>query len=75
MLSGFGISRLVKDGVTVTGTRDFKFSVNWMSIELVIPSDTVGIADPDRVHTMQSDIWALGMVFYVGDCLPNCISG
>ena len=67
MLSDFGISRLVRDGVTVTGTNAFKFSINWMAIELVIPSDTAGSVGPDRSHTMKSDIWALGMVFYVSN--------
>ena len=67
MLSDFGISRLVKDGVTVTGTSAFKFSVNWLAIELVVPSDTEGSVPPNRLHTMRSDVWALGMVFYVSD--------
>ena len=64
MLTDFGISRLVKDGITVTGTTSFQFSVNWVAIELVKPSDTDGAADPNQSHTMKSDIWALGMVFY-----------
>ena len=67
MLCDFGISRLVKDGVTVTGTNTFKFSVNWLAIELVIPSDSTGSVAANGMHTMKSDIWAMGMVFYVSD--------
>ena len=69
MLCDFGISRLVKDGVTVTGTKNFKFSINWLAIELIIPSDIAGSISPNRSHTMKSDIWAMGMVFYVSDCV------
>ena len=69
MLCDFGISRLVKDGVTVTGTNTFKFSVNWLAIELVIPSDSTGSVAANGMHTMKSDIWAIGMVFYVSGCL------
>ena len=69
MLCDFGISRLVKDGVTVTGTNTFKFSVNWLAIELVIPSDSTGSVAANGMHTMKSDIWAIGMVFYVSGCV------
>ena len=65
MLCDFGISRLVKDGVTVTGTNTFKFSINWLAIEFFIPSDSDGSAAANGLHTMKSDIWAMGMVFYV----------
>ena len=67
MLSDFGISRLVEDGVTITGTNAFNSSVNWLAIELVTPSDTAGSVASNGLHTMKSDIWAMGMVFYVGD--------
>ena len=67
MLCDFGISRMVKEGVTVTGTNTFKFSINWLAIELVIPSDSDGSVAANRLHTMKSDIWAMGMVFYVSD--------
>ena len=67
MLCDFGISRMVKEGVTVTGTDAFKFSINWLAIELVIPSDSAGSAAVNGMHTMKSDIWAMGMVFYVSD--------
>ena len=67
MLCDFGISRMVKEGVTVTGTNTFKFSINWLAIELVIPSDSAGTAAVNGLHTMKSDIWAMGMVFYVSD--------
>ena len=68
MLCDFGISRMVKEGVTVTGTDAFKFSINWLAIELVIPSDSAGSAAVNGMHTMKSDIWAMGMVFYVSGC-------
>ena len=58
---------MVKDGVTVTGTNTFRFSVNWLAIELFNPSDTTGSAAANGLHTMKSDIWAMGMVFYVSD--------
>ena len=74
MLCDFGISRLVKDGVTVTGTNTFKFSINWLAIELVIPSDSAGTAAADGMHTMKSDIWAMGMVFYVSGCINPTIN-
>ena len=71
MLCDFGISRLVKDGVTVTGTNTFKFSINWLAIELVSPGDSDGSVAADAKHTMKSDIWAMGMVFYVSGCVNS----
>ena len=68
MLCDFGISRLVKDGVTVTGTNTFKFSINWLAIEFFIPNDSAGSDATNGMHTMKSDIWAMGMVFYVSGC-------
>ena len=67
MLCDFGISRMVKDGVTVTAMNTFNFSINWLAIELIIPSDSPGSAAANGLHTMKSDIWAMGMVFYVSD--------
>ena len=64
MLSDFGISRLVRNEVTVTGTTTFKFSSRWLAIELVEPSD---LTDTVRLHTKKTDIWALGMVLYVSN--------
>ena len=58
---------MVKDGETVAGTNTFRFSINWLAIELVIPSDSAGSVAAKGLHTMKSDIWAMGMVFYVGD--------
>ena len=69
MLCDFGISRMVKEGVTVTGTNTFRFSINWLAIELVIPSDSAGSAEADAKHSVKSDIWAMGMVFYVSGCV------
>ena len=73
MLCDFGISRMVKEGVTVTGTDAFKFSINWLAIELVIPSDSAGTDAENGLHTMKSDIWAMGMVFYVSGCVNPSI--
>ena len=67
MLCDFGISRMVKDGVTVTGTKTFKFSINWLAIELVTPRHLDGSVAANGMHTTKSDIWAMGMVFYVSD--------
>ena len=69
MLCDFGISRMVKGGVTVTGTDTFKFSVHYLAIELVIPSDSAGAVAVNQLHTIRSDIWAMGMVFYVSNCV------
>ena len=71
MLCDFGISRMVKDRVTVTGTDAFRFSINWLAIELVIPGDSAGSVAADAKHTMKSDIWAMGMVFYVSGCVKS----
>ena len=68
MLCDFGISRMVKDGVMVMGTDTFKFNINWLAIELIIPTDSAGSAAVNGMHTMKSDIWAMGMVFYVSGC-------
>ena len=73
MLCDFGISRMVKEGVTVMGTDAFKFSINWLAIELVIPSDSAGTAAVNGLHTMKSDIWAMGMVFCVSDCIDPIV--
>ena len=56
-------SRYVDDEITTSEMRSSKCSINWMAIELV--SDTEGTAKPKRLHTKKSDIWSLGMVFYV----------
>ena len=61
-LSDFGISRLVRDDVTVTGTTAFNFSSRWLAFELIDPSNAAGTA---RLHTKKTDVWALGMVLYV----------
>ena len=69
MICDFGISRMVKGGVTVTGTDTFKFSIHYLAIEPVIPSDSAGTVAANRLHTIRSDIWAMGMVFYVRNCV------
>ena len=73
MLCDFGISRMVKEGVTVTGTKTFRFSINWLAIEFFIPNDSAGSDATNGMHTMKSDIWAMGMVFYVSGCVNPSI--
>ena len=75
MLCDFGISRMVKGGVTVTGTNTFNFSIHHLAIELVIPSGPAGLGAvaANRFHTMKSDIWAMGMVFYVSDRVNHTV--
>ena len=55
---------MVEEG-TVTETNALKVSINWMAIELVVPSGATSSTVSNRLHTTKSDIWALGMVFYV----------
>ena len=69
LLTDFGISRIVENSVTVTGTSSLGGNARWMSIELF---DTSILEDSDRnheLHTKRSDIWAYGMVLYVSDDL------
>ena len=56
MLCDFGISRMVKGGVTVTGTDTFKFSVHYLAIELVIPSDSARAVAVNQLHTIRDGI-------------------
>jgi serine/threonine protein kinase len=62
LLTGFGISRLNYDGITLSGASILKGNVRWMAIELIEP----GVHEQrHNFHTRQSDIWAFGMVVYV----------
>ena len=69
LLTDFGISRIVENNVTVTGTSSLGGNTRWMSIELF---DTSILEDSNRnhgLHTKRSDVWAYGMVVYVSDNL------
>ena len=69
MIFDFGISRRVRWDGSITGTSHFKYTMRWIAIELVNPPEETEAGKPpvDIFHTKQSDIWALGMVFYVND--------
>ena len=59
LLCDFGISRLLVDSVTITGTIHLKGSMRWMAIEL-LESDPNVVAE-HSLHTKASDVWAFGM--------------
>ena len=69
LLCDFGISRLLVDGVTITGTRRLKGSVRWMATELFEPGSTA-IEGRPNFDTKASDVWAYGMVLYVRQWYP-----
>lgn len=61
----FGISHILKIAVTSTvetATDGTKGSFRWQAPELLNGQDV-----ENTVHTEASDIWALGMVYLVGD--------
>jgi serine/threonine protein kinase len=62
VLSDFGISRLLIDSVTIAGTTSLKGNARWMAPELIIPP----VGSPDQLHTKATDVWAFGMIVYVG---------
>ena len=68
LLCDFGISRVVDESMTVTGTKSLKGNVRWMAIELIAPMDVD--SGGHQFHTKESDVWAFGMVLYVRKCLP-----
>ena len=65
MLSDFGISRIVEESVTVSGTSSLRGNIRWMSIELLDPRILNESNTKHEFHTKQSDVWAYGMVLYV----------
>ena len=69
LLTDFGISRIVENSVTVTGTSSLGGNARWMSIELFDPSILEDSNRNHGLHTKQSDVWAYGMVVYVSDNL------
>jgi serine/threonine protein kinase len=62
MLSDFGVSRIVVEGVTITETTSLKGSLRYMAPELLEESPT---NSKQQLHTKESDVWAFGMVVYV----------
>lgn len=69
LLTDFGISRIVEESVTLTGTSSLKGNTRWMSIELLNPDILEGSTKKHEFHTKQSDVWAYGMVLYVSEHL------
>jgi serine/threonine protein kinase len=62
VLSDFGVSRLLVNSVTISGTTSLKGAVRWMAPELIAPADT---PSEHEFHTKATDVWAFGMVVYV----------
>ena len=65
MLADFGISRIIEESVTVSGTSSLRGNIRWMSIELLDPRILNESNTKHEFHTKQSDVWAYGMVLYV----------
>ena len=63
VLSDFGISRLLINSVTITGTTSIKGNTRWMAPELLLPEE--GVELEHSCHTKATDVWAFGMVVYV----------
>lgn len=63
MLMDFGIAHLLIASATKeTATKAGKGSARWLAPELLQAADY-------DVHTVQSDIWALGMTYLVSSML------
>ena len=62
-ISNFGTSR-INDNRTVAETKNTKGNVRWMAVELLMNSESG--CEKYNVHTKQSNVWAFGMVVYVG---------
>ena len=63
ILSDFGISRMLVESHTITGTKELKGSVRYMAIELF--TGPRGLQH--CLHTKATDVWAFGMISYVSD--------
>ena len=59
IICDFGISRIISASQSFgeTSGHRVKGSVRWMAREL--------LADPQSVHSKESDVWAFGMTIYV----------
>ena len=62
VLSDFGLSRLQINSVTIAGTTTLKGNTRWMAPELIQAPN----GSPNQMHTKATDVWAFGMVTYVG---------
>jgi ephrin-A len=64
LLSDFGVSRIVIESGTITGTTTMRGNTRYMAPELLGRQ----AAELDhQFHTKESDVWAFGMVFYVSE--------
>lgn len=62
LLSDFGVSRIIVESVTITGTASLKGNLRYMAPELLKEPPM----NPNhKLHTKESDVWAFGMVLYV----------
>jgi serine/threonine protein kinase len=70
MLSDFGVSRIVIECDTVTGTTTLKGTTRYMAPELLSPQ---AAELEGQFHTKESDVWAYGMVVSVSEAFnPAC---
>jgi hypothetical protein len=61
ILADFGVSRMLFESHTVTGTKELKGCVRYMAIELLTgPRGVIHC-----LHTKATDVWGFGMVAYV----------
>ena len=63
MITDFGLSRMLSYSQTIMATTEHgsvKGTVRWMAFELF------GLDDDHVEHTKASDMWAYGMIIYVG---------
>ncbi|TDL15887.1 kinase-like protein [Rickenella mellea] len=74
LLTDFGMSRLLRTMQALRDIRDCMKNIRWMAVELVNPfsnhstdeMNESGWSDSVTVErTMQTDVWAFGMVAYV----------
>lgn len=68
LLADFGISRLMTASITATtSTASVKGSTRWMAVELLkINYEATSLSRNSAEHTKETDVWAYGMVIYVG---------
>lgn len=60
--------------MTVTGPSTLKGNARWMAVELISDGMTASSeTNHHQLHTKETDVWAYGMVVYVG-CRPSAIN-
>ena len=63
-IADFGLSRVVSEGDAYVKTTSGRLPIKWMAIESI----------SDRVFTVQSDVWAFGVVVWeIATLGENCL--